>query len=122
LQLWQKQLTKKTAKKRAAKYETPLQVTATFAQVFQVVKKNKVQTKPITQIIRVKGVHTSYISAHLPVHIIKVQLEEEGFKQLDVDADNFLSIYYNPLYTFNKSSLIFIGVQDVSIDSIFIEF
>lgn len=34
---------KKAAKKRAEHYEAPLQVTATFAQVFQVVKKNKEQ-------------------------------------------------------------------------------
>jgi hypothetical protein len=39
--------TKKKAapKKRAENYEKPLEVTATFAQVFQVVKKNKEQKK-----------------------------------------------------------------------------
>ncbi len=34
---------KKAAKKRAKTYEQPLAVTATFAQVFSVVKKNKEQ-------------------------------------------------------------------------------
>jgi hypothetical protein len=34
---------KKAAKKRADNYEKPLAVTANFAQVFQVVKKNKEQ-------------------------------------------------------------------------------
>ena len=38
-----KAVKKKVVKKRADKYEQPLAVKATFAQVFQVVKKNKAQ-------------------------------------------------------------------------------
>jgi len=36
-------MAKKAKKKRAVTYEQPLAVTATFAQVFTVVKKNKDQ-------------------------------------------------------------------------------